>query len=181
MGSEDEEEEVEQEGFGAQRIWVEKSKNVVKTILDPRMPTVKEVEEHNRTRLPCRNWCPHCVRAKGKDLGHRKDTSCERGPPAVSFDCCFQGNELGYKLTVLVGRERVTGMTMAAVLPSKGSTGKFAATGPCNESGDITIKTDQEAAIKCLAKALVTERGDENGPCTIVEETPVGRKSSNDR
>ena len=66
LGSEDEEEEVEQEGFGAQRIWVEKSKNVVKTILDPRMPTVKEVGEHNRTRLPCRNWCPSLRPGQGQ-------------------------------------------------------------------------------------------------------------------
>ena len=172
-------------GFGAQRIWAEKSKDVVKTILDPRMPTVKEVEEHNRTHLPYRNWCPHCVRAKGKDLDHRKDTRGERGLPEFSFDYCFPGNKVAYKLTVLVGRERVTGMTMAAVLPSKGSTGKFAAdramefiTECGNESGDIIIKTDQEAAIKYLVKALVTERGDEKGSRTIVEETPVGSKGS---
>ena len=74
-------------------------------------------------------------------------------------------------------------MTMAAVLPSKGSTGKFAAdramefiTECGNESGDIIIKTDQEAAIKYLVKALVTERRDEKGSRTIVEETPVGKR-----
>ena len=56
---------------------------------------------------------------------------------------------MGYKLTVLVGRERVTGMSMAAVLPSKGSTSKSAADkvmeflAECgSQSGDIIIKTD---------------------------------------
>ena len=66
LGSEDEEEEVEQEGFGAQRNWAEKSKDVVKTILDPQMPTVKEVEERNRTHLPYRNWCPHLRPGQGQ-------------------------------------------------------------------------------------------------------------------
>ena len=97
-----------------------------------------------------------------------------------SFDYCFPGNELGYKLTVLVGRERTTGMTMAAVLPDKGSTGKFATDkvlefiAECgNQSGDIIVKSDQEAAIGYLIKDLVMERGDEKGCRTIVEESPA--------
>ena len=34
-------------------------------LLDPQLPTEKEVEEHNLTHLPDRNWCPHCVAGKG--------------------------------------------------------------------------------------------------------------------
>ena len=89
-------------------------------------------------------------------------------------------------MTVLVGRERTTGMTMAAVLPDKGSTGKFAVDkvlefiAECgNQSGDIIVKSDQEAAIGYLVKDLVLERGEEKGCRTIVEEAPVGSKGSN--
>ena len=42
-----------------------------------------------------------------------------------SFDYCFPGDELGCKLTILVGRERVTGMNIATVVPMKGSMGRF--------------------------------------------------------
>ena len=173
--SEDEGGGAEMKGVEGERIKAEKEVEV-KRILDPLKPSEKEVENHNRTHMPYRNWCPHCVRAKGKDMDHRKAVDGERGLPEYSFDCCFPGDELGYKLTVLVGRERGTGMSMAAVLPSKGSTGKFAADkvmeflAECgSQSGDIIVKTDQEAAIAYLVKDIVLERGDEKGCRTIVE------------
>ena len=46
---------------------------------DPRLPTEKEVEEHNLTHVPYRNWCPHCVRGLGKDLDHRKSLDASQG------------------------------------------------------------------------------------------------------
>ena len=185
--SEGEEEEAEMQGVEGERIRPEREKEkVLKKILDPMRPTEKEVEQHNITHLPYRNWCPHCVRAKGKDADHRKAENGERILPEFSFDYAFPGNEFGYKLTVLVGRERLTGMTMATVLPDKGSTGKFAADkvmefmAECGcQSGDVIVKTDQEAAIKYLVKDIVLERGDEKGCRTIVEESPVGSSGSN--
>ena len=39
----------------------------LRSIGDPRLPSQKEVGEHNFTHLPYRNWCPHCVRRRGKD------------------------------------------------------------------------------------------------------------------
>ena len=80
-------------------------------------------------------------------------------------------NELGYRLTVLVGRERVTGMAMVTVLPS---TCKFAA-----DRSAGYCQTDQETAIKFLVKVLVSERADEKFCRTIVEEPPVESKGSN--
>ena len=166
-----------------ERIKAPKEERTLKKLADPRLPTQKEVEEHNRTHLPYRNWCPHCVRALGHDLDHRKSVEEERGLPEFSFDYCFPGDELGYKLTILVGRERTTGMCMGCTIPGKGSVGKYAADKAMEffqecgyQSGSIIIKTDQEPAIKLLVKCLVEERGDE---CTLVEEAPVGSKGSN--
>ena len=168
--SEDDEDGVEIAGAEGERIRAERDAERVRNVTDPRKPTEREIESHNRTHLPYRNWCPHCVRAKGKDMDHRRAVGDERILPEYSFDYCFPGNELGYKLTVLVGRERVTGMCMATVLPFKGSTGKFAADkviefiAECgNSSGDIIVKTDQEAAIAYLVKDIVLERGGREG------------------
>ena len=65
---------------------------------------------------------------------------------------------------VLVGRERTSGMTMAAVIP-KGGSGKFMMDRvmkfleECgDQAGDIVIKTDQEAAIKYIVRSVVIER-----------------------
>ena len=30
-------------------------------VLDPKLPSQREVNEHNLTHLPYRNWCKHCV------------------------------------------------------------------------------------------------------------------------
>ena len=129
--SESEEEEGEVPGAEGERIRPEKDKSeVMRQIKDPLKPTEDEVDKHNLTHLPYRNWCPICVRAKGKDADHRRVVDGTRCLPEYSFDYAFPGDEFGYKLTVLVGRERVTGMTMAAVLPSKGSTGE------CRGQGD---------------------------------------------
>ena len=66
---------------------------------------------------------------------------------------------------------------MATVIPSKGGSGKFMTDRvmkffeECgDQAGDIIIKTDQEAAITYLVRSIVTERGNEIGCRTIVEE-----------
>ena len=61
----------------------------VKRILDPRLPTQEEIDQHNLTHLPYRNWCPECVRAKGKDMDHRAAVDKERGISEYCFDYCF--------------------------------------------------------------------------------------------
>jgi hypothetical protein len=60
-----------------EKIEAEKERKVQR-LGDPRRPTQTEVEDHNRTHLPYRNWCPHCVQGKGKDLDHRKAARGER-------------------------------------------------------------------------------------------------------
>ena len=187
LGSDEEEGRLaEVDGMVGERIRVQKEEEKIKKMTDPRKPTEKEVETHNLTHLPYRNWCPICIAAKGKDLDHRKDVRGDRGLPEFSFDYCFPGDEFGFKLTVLVGKERTTGMVMATVVPEKGSKGKFTADkcldffAECgSRNGDIVLKSDQEPAIAYLVKDLVLERGDEKGSRTIVEESPVGSSGSN--
>ena len=154
-----------------------------KTIGDPRLPSQKEVEEHYLTHVPYRNWCPHCVRGRGKDLDHRKSTDEDRRVREFSFDYCFPGDEKGTKITVLVGKERVTGMTMACVVPMKGTSGQFAAMRVIEfikECGaaetEIVLKTDQEHAIDALMEDVVKTRGEK---ITLREKSPVGSSGSN--
>ena len=67
-----------------------------------------------------------CVKAKGKDVDNRKMVTEERRVSEYAFDYCFPGDELGCKLTILAGRERLTGLNFATAVPTKGSSGKFA-------------------------------------------------------
>ena len=119
-------------------------------------------------------------------MDHRKEVGEERGLSEYSFDYCFPGDEFGFKVTVLVGRERNTGMTMGTVVPMKGSSGRFSAEkivefmGECGDGGmDVIVKSDQEPAIGVLMKDLVEVRGDTNARRTMIEESPVESKGSN--
>ena len=155
----------------------------MRNIGDPRLPTRAEVDNHNITHVPYRNWCPHCVRGRGKDLDHRRSVEDERRVQEFAFDYCFMGDDGGAKVTILAGRERTTGMTMATVVPAKGSSGQFAVLKVLEfirlcgaEETDIVIKSDQEPAIAVLVRDVVQAR---RGAATVVEKSPVASSGSN--
>ena len=52
-------------------------------------PSKKELEEHERTHLPFRNWCKHCVFGKAKSSPHRKADAREGEKPVVSIDYMY--------------------------------------------------------------------------------------------
>ena len=41
-------------------------------IRDIQMPSKEEVERRNLTHLPFRNWCPRCVKGRGKEAPRRR-------------------------------------------------------------------------------------------------------------
>ena len=82
----------------------------VKKLNSPSKPSAEEVERHNLTHLPYRNWCRHCVRGRGKEAPHQA-TKGEGGElPELHMDYCFPGEEeAGKTLTVLVARIKSRG------------------------------------------------------------------------
>ena len=87
--SEDEERGEVEVGTDAERLRA----GYLKRVVDPRKPTEQEVKDHYRTHVAYRNCCPCCVKAKGKNLDHRKAVDGERGLNLYSFGCCFPGDE----------------------------------------------------------------------------------------
>ena len=53
----------------------------------PVRPGESEVEQHELTHLPFRNWCRHCVRAKGNEIP-RHDLGLS-GVSKFATDCMF--------------------------------------------------------------------------------------------
>ena len=155
----------------------------MKGLIDPRKPTAEDVERHNMHHMPYRNWCLVCVQARGRDADHRKEVNKERGLSEYCFDYCLPGDEFGQKLTVLVGRERVSGMKMVVTTPTKASTGQFGmdcALELIESCGDgatnVITRSDKEPSIQMLVKDLVSERTEGQ---TVVEESPVGSSGCN--
>ena len=74
----EEKEEVEEEG--------EEGREAV-AMPSPMTPSRKEREQHELTHTPYRSWCPHCVRARGRNRAHRANKEPEKpGVPIISFD-----------------------------------------------------------------------------------------------
>ena len=103
--------------------------------------------------------------------------------PEYSFDYCFPGDEMGFKWTVLVGRERRSKTWMATTIPAKGGMGRFAVDkclefmAECGDGErDVIIKSDQENSANYLVQEIV-ERRVENK--TLVEESPKKGSGSN--
>jgi hypothetical protein len=103
----------------------ESGRREVQKMNSPAKPSAEEVEHHNLTHLPFRNWCRHCIRGRGKEASHKVVQGEGGEVPEVHLDYCFPGEEeTGKNLTVLVARMRNTRMTMSTVIPSK-TTGEF--------------------------------------------------------
>ena len=89
-------------------------------MLDPKLPSQREVEEHNLTHLPYRNWCSHCVLGKGRAAPRYKRATMEDSLPEIHFDYCFMSTVDQPLVTILMAKERGSKMCMATMVPMKG-------------------------------------------------------------
>ena len=123
-------------------------------MMDPKLPSQAEVEEHYLTHLPCRSWCRHCVRGRGRAADHRTQ---DRDDGLLEFhvDYCFLSSaESPETYTVLVAREKMTRMTMATMVPMKGASQELPIRRVLSfikelgaEGASVVLKSDQEPAI----------------------------------
>ena len=63
----------------------------------PCEPTEAEVELHNRTHFPFRNWCPVCVTGRGVEDPHQASKEEKDGVPIVGFDYAYMNEGKGSK------------------------------------------------------------------------------------
>ena len=175
VSNDDEQDELEDHEVGRRKVT---------KLHDPKLPSEMEVNEHCCSgHMPYRSWCHHCVQGRGRERDHQRMGDQEGLViPEYHMDYCFPGDEFD-RLTVLVVIERYTKMKKAVVVPSKGSTGSYAARMVIeliNECGDkdqdVILKTDQEAAIKFLIDDVCVNR---TRARTIKECAPQGSKGSN--
>ena len=64
------------------------SRRLMQKLVDPILPKKAEVQAHEMTHLPFRNWCRHCVSGRGMERPHRQ-VQGERTLPEFHFDFCF--------------------------------------------------------------------------------------------
>ena len=148
--------QIEDEEFG---------NRTVKKVLDPKEPTKEEREEHEKTHLPFRNWCRHCVRGRGVQMFHKLGSQ-ETCMNEIHMDYGFLGKEDDSlkKMPMTVVKERTSKMLMGAVVPTK-TTGSYVQkriTGFLKEigclHGDLVVKSDQEPAIDVVVESVAKSK-----------------------
>ena len=107
--------------------------------------------------------------------------------PEAHWDFMFLGGEKdpGNAIAVLVEKESTTKMAMSSVAPNK-STGEFLcrramaylSEAGC-ESGDVTMKSDQEPSKVSILKDIEKVRATEKGGRYVLEHSPVGSSVTN--
>ena len=118
---EGEELEIDDSGVEGETLVSKRDDEVVRKVKGHKLPTSEEGENHYIVgHIPYRDWCPICVKAQGGDMGHMKDDGKERLLPEYSWDYCFPGDELGFKWSVSVGKEKGSKSLMATAVPNKG-------------------------------------------------------------
>ena len=83
-----------------------------KALTDTTKPSPSEVASHNRTHNPYRNWCPVCVKAKGKEAPHfRRKKRTKSGLHKWGMDYAILGEAEDEKdcITILVQKDEVSG------------------------------------------------------------------------
>ena len=161
-------------------------------LTSPCRPSADDVEKHNATHLPYRNWCPVCVRARGKEDAHRRrhgDGLARRRDGLAKILMDYQ--ELKSKpkkdpspddkvVKIIVEKDEPTGMVFAHRVESKGPSDPWIANRivqDIEELGrrDVILKTDGEPAIVALQRTVAAQRQGITKP----ENPPAYNPSSN--
>ena len=66
-----------------------------KVVTKPCKPSAAEVEAHNATHIPFRNWCEICVRGRAQDMGHASKPKEASGVPKVLLDYGYTRDDQG--------------------------------------------------------------------------------------
>ena len=90
-------------------------------------PTLMERQEHERTHIPCRSWCRHCVAARASNPAHRGRrfaTAVEedKDMKQVSYIYCFVRDQpRSESAKILVSHDRAARLVSAHLVPMKGA------------------------------------------------------------
>ena len=88
----------------------------------PKAPSPEEIQQHNLTHEPYKDWCEICVNHRARQDAHVKSSHEQAGHSVVSYDFCFCTRMPGEddKQTVLVLHDRGTKLVHAIPTLQKG-------------------------------------------------------------
>ena len=159
----------------------------------PFVVSKEERELHELTHTPYRAWCPHCVRARGRNTPHRsRNEELQQGEvPRIALDYFFMStvDEAAHSNPLIVMVDEATGDKYARAVGRKGAgvageldwvvkdmsdeLKSWGHTG--GQSGHIVLKSDGEPSIVALREALAKYHGGR----VVQESSAKGESASN--
>eukprot|EP00971_Amphidinium_carterae_P291284 5783322-Amphidinium_carterae.1 len=91
---------------------------VPKTYKRPVLPTQQEIDEHDITHLPYRDWCKHSVQGKSRGQRHQRGGLTKQSITQIDYAYLRSDND-NHFATVLTICESITGLGYATVVPYK--------------------------------------------------------------
>ncbi len=139
---------------------------VPRTLNAPIKPSAEDVEKHYHTHFPYRNWCPVCVKAKGREDAHprsRGDDGDKGGLPIISLDYQEFDEEAEDPQRVIIGVDEATGSVFGHYVACKGIGDGWIVKRLVKDIEDIgrssiILKTDGEPAIVAVQSAIQSAR-----------------------
>ena len=133
-----------------------------KGVKAPEQPTQQQIREHNLTHLPYRNWCPICVKSRGKADSHKNQTSKQ---PVIQIDFCYiKGIDDQQTTPILTAKDIQTGMTSATLVTDKQQLFEYATNQllaflmECGRTQAV-LQSDQEDYLIALLQAVANKAG----------------------
>ena len=147
---------------------------------DVSQPTQQEIEEHNKTHLNFRSWCPHCVAGKSVERNFAATSHEPSCLPCFQADYMFLGEKDTEGTTpILTLKDDKQYSVFADVVPQKGAhdfvTKQILEDIDTTGFTDIIFKTDNEPAIVAVRNEVK-----QNGSHKTVPENSIrGQSRSN--
>eukprot|EP00971_Amphidinium_carterae_P127518 2526631-Amphidinium_carterae.1 len=91
--------------------------NIPCTLKTPTVPTHAEIDKHNLTHLPYRDWCKHCVQGERKQY-HQKGGLCKQRITQIDYAFLKSDNDR-HHAKVLTMFKSTTGLGHATMVPYK--------------------------------------------------------------
>ena len=159
------------------------NERVPNKLTSPIKPSAEDVERHNATHLPYRDWCPICVKARGREDAHRrkqKNKEDESGLPTLSLDYQTLNEVEVNDVKVIVGKNEVTGEVLAHNVLEKGPGDAWVTRRIVRDMqemglGHAVIKTDGEPSMIALQERLQSMRAGR----TVLRNPPAHNPQSN--
>ena len=130
-----------------------------RNVRNPKDPPPEERKLHNkRGHLPCRAWCPVCVKVRGREDQHKAKESDEQAVVKVSMDNCSVG-----EMKLLVGREDQSKHVFCHLCKCKGLgddriVDKIMRSISDTVNTKIVLKTDGEPALVQVQDRVISVR-----------------------